>query len=162
MKLTTVGPCATTSRKRLPPISDHWSQKNQTYPSQINSVVISRKLPQPRPLRCRLCEGSDLYARYKCCASQSIQRTILLTTWNYTYRNLEIVDTKFLSKKQIRCAEMSTQKDTQRLSSRERPPPVSDHGLRSSRLKGHLARSYFARNQSLCRPKLIPLVSVSP
>ena len=69
---------------------------------------------------------------------------------NYTYRNLENVCSEFLSKKQIRCVETSTQKDTQRLSSRERPPPVSDHGLRSSRLKviSPETRVYVARNSS--------------
>ena len=157
------------SRKRPPPVSDH-------SPSPPPPTRCKKKQSQSNYYRrhfskatatattfggCRLCHfalfltslkrpldaWSDLFARYKCCASQSIWTTTT-DTMNYTYRNLENVCSEFLSKKQIRCVETSTQKDTQRLSSRERPPPMSDHGLRSSRPK-----------PELCGLKFIPLVS---
>ena len=74
--------------------------KTPNYPSQISTVVISRKLPQSRPLL----GGADFVNGLISMLSTSavllrVYRELLLTTWNLTYRNLEIVCTKFLSKK---------------------------------------------------------------
>ena len=105
MSTTVEPPCATTSRKSSPPISDRQSKND--FPSESLTVGTSSKRSPPVsdrdhflgltvndfPLFLTSCKGpldafSGLYFR---CVHYATQ-----TTWNYTWRYLEIASNKII------------------------------------------------------------------
>ena len=83
-----------TTRKRPPPISDHLSKT----PKFSQSKAFSWNLLKGPPLvrECATCGVRSLWSQYVHHYGTQSMRKDLVTTWNYTYRNLEIVSNEFL------------------------------------------------------------------
>ena len=85
-------PCTTTSRKRPPPISDR-PPKHQLFPSKSLTVGTSSKQPPSVSDRDHFSgltvNDFPLFQPLvsSLCTLKNIQRTFIVTTWDYTCRN---------------------------------------------------------------------------
>ena len=113
-KNTIERPCATTSRKRPPPISDCLSKTPKLSQPKPYSWTFRKRPPSVSDrdhfwgwkvhdflwfltsYKRQLDAFSDVYVRCAHCATLSIRR-ILETKWNYTWRNLQITCNKLSS-----------------------------------------------------------------